>query len=372
MELNSSNKKIVFVLSQNDMGGHTRFCLHLSKLLIKNGFQCVIYVPFFTHYYYTKNYRASRNFRSLIIWVRYFLGQTKLEITTRHLRFMGSKMNISPVKIKRYFVSPNYNKLKAFDIFISSSHWQLAELDNKKMDLKKIIHVIHHIHTHDRTDLDKRFLQNKVSFIVSSKRTALEAENVGINVSKLISLGVDLDVFNPRKKSSKISSKKIGFFYYPNERKNPKLIIEVINLISNWNNQIEIHVFGNNFNTNRGNVYTHERLNEDEYSSLIANLDLFVYISRVEGFGLPPLEAMASGVAVISSDVGAVPEYIESGKDGVILPSHANSNTYFNKIVEIIDDNEYRKYLSLNAREKTKNWTWEKTYEKYLQVISNL
>ena len=66
---------------------------------------------------------------------------------------------------------------------------------------------------------------------------------------------------------------------------------------------------------------------------------------------------------LISSNVGAVPEYIESGKDGIILPPDANSHTYFNKIVEIISDSEYRKYLSMNALEKTKDWTWEKINE---------
>ena len=150
------------------------------------------------------------------------------------------------------------------------------------------------------------------------------------------------------------------------------MIVEVINLISAWNSNIEIHIFGHGFKLNPGNIHIHHSLNENEYSTFIANLDLFVYISRVEGFGLPPLEAMASGVAVISSDVGAVPEYIESGKDGIILPRDADSHTYFNKIVEIISDSEYRKYLSMNALEKTKAWTWEKTFEKYLKILSDL
>jgi glycosyltransferase involved in cell wall biosynthesis len=372
MAINPKNNKIVFILSQNDMGGHTKFCLYLSELFTKNGFKCVIYVPFFTHYYYTKHFRTGKNFRSLLIWIRYFLGQIKLEITSRRLRFMGSKINIYPAKIKRYLFSPNYNKLKSFDVFITSAHWQLAELDNKQIDLERIIHVIHHMHTHNRIGLDRRFLNTKVKLVVSSKQTSLEVEKVGISHSKLISLGVDLDVFNPRKKNSKNTSSKIGFFYYSNERKNPSLIVEVINLISAWNSNIEIHIFGNGFKLNPGNIHIHQSLNENEYSTFIANLDLFVYISRVEGFGLPPLEAMASGVAVISSNVGAVPEYIESGKDGIILPRDANSHTYFNKIVEIISDSEYRKYLSMNALEKTKDWTWEKTFEKYLKILSDL
>lgn len=50
-------------------------------------------------------------------------------------------------------------------------------------------------------------------------------------------------------------------------------------------------------------------------------LDLYVAPSRTEGFGLTPLEAMASGMAVIAGDVGAYPEIIVSGKTGAVVPT---------------------------------------------------
>jgi mannosyltransferase len=49
-------------------------------------------------------------------------------------------------------------------------------------------------------------------------------------------------------------------------------------------------------------------------------LDLFVAPQRWEGFGLTPLEAMASGVPVIAADVGAFSELIVEGKTGRIVP----------------------------------------------------
>ena len=50
-------------------------------------------------------------------------------------------------------------------------------------------------------------------------------------------------------------------------------------------------------------------------------IDLYVAPSRTEGFGLTPLEAMASGVAVIAGDVGAYPEIIVSGETGAVVPT---------------------------------------------------
>lgn len=50
-------------------------------------------------------------------------------------------------------------------------------------------------------------------------------------------------------------------------------------------------------------------------------LTLFVAPSRIEGFGLTPLEAMASGVACVTSDAGAYAEMIEQGVNGQVVPA---------------------------------------------------
>jgi len=58
-----------------------------------------------------------------------------------------------------------------------------------------------------------------------------------------------------------------------------------------------------------------------EVDAWYRSIDLYVAPSRTEGFGLTPLEAMASGVASIAGDVGAYPEIIVSGQTGAIVPT---------------------------------------------------
>ncbi|MHB0856226.1 MAG: glycosyltransferase family 4 protein [Anaerolineae bacterium] len=61
-------------------------------------------------------------------------------------------------------------------------------------------------------------------------------------------------------------------------------------------------------------VRYHEAVEDEALRMLYSRSRVFLYPSRYEGFGLPPLEAMACGAAVVSTRVGAVPEYAEPGE----------------------------------------------------------
>ena len=61
-------------------------------------------------------------------------------------------------------------------------------------------------------------------------------------------------------------------------------------------------------------------MTEDEKPGLYGHAELFVFPSRYEGFGLPPLEAMACGTPVIASDATSLPEIV--GDAGILVPPH--------------------------------------------------
>ncbi|MBX8826129.1 glycosyltransferase family 4 protein [Ochrobactrum sp. SFR4] len=61
----------------------------------------------------------------------------------------------------------------------------------------------------------------------------------------------------------------------------------------------------------------------DSISAWYRRLDVYVAPSRTEGFGLTPLEAMASQTAVVTSDAGAYPEIVVEGETGYVVPSGA-------------------------------------------------
>jgi mannosyltransferase len=81
-------------------------------------------------------------------------------------------------------------------------------------------------------------------------------------------------------------------------------------------------------------------------------LDLFIAPQRWEGFGLTPLEAMATGVPVIATDVGAFPELISAGKTGEVI-SRDDLPSMISTARRWIEDETLRGIASPSAREQS-------------------
>ncbi len=84
---------------------------------------------------------------------------------------------------------------------------------------------------------------------------------------------------------------------------------------------------------------------------------LYVFPSLYEGFGLPPLEAMANSCPVLSSNQASLPEILN---EAAIYFNPKDKNSFLNKFEEILSDNELReKYVKLGKKRAEKfNW-WE-------------
>jgi len=107
---------------------------------------------------------------------------------------------------------------------------------------------------------------------------------------------------------------------------------------------------------------------------VLSIMDLFVMPSLKEGLGLALMEAMASGLAVIGSDVGGIRNLIQDGENGLLVEP-GDSNAISQAILEILQNPEKKKLLGKAARKFiSENFSQEKmvlqTEKVYLECLS--
>jgi len=101
-------------------------------------------------------------------------------------------------------------------------------------------------------------------------------------------------------------------------------------------------------------------VSDAERSRLLQNASVFAFPSIYEGFGLPPLEAMAAGVPVVATAAGAVPEVV--GNAGVIVPV-GDVDQLAQALAYVLDDAEERARLIETGLRRAGEYTWERCAE---------
>jgi glycosyltransferase involved in cell wall biosynthesis len=93
---------------------------------------------------------------------------------------------------------------------------------------------------------------------------------------------------------------------------------------------------------------------------------VFAYLSSYEGFGLPPLEAMACGTPVVALNATSLPEVV--GRGGLLLPD-AEPPTVAAALRSVLSNGALRDQLAEHARAQARRFTWEATARAVLEEI---
>ena len=96
---------------------------------------------------------------------------------------------------------------------------------------------------------------------------------------------------------------------------------------------------------------------------------VFVYPSKYEGFGIPPLEAMKCGCPVVVSDNSSLPEVV--GDAGILCKTN-DEDEFVEKIEELLNNEDKREYLSAKGLRMSENFSWKKSAEKLLSIFENI
>ncbi len=163
------------------------------------------------------------------------------------------------------------------------------------------------------------------------------------NISGLIK------AFHDIKRNNKIKHKLVivGMNYFRYK--------EIFNVVNNLGLQDEIIFTG--------------RVEDDDLPMFYNGASLFVYPAFAEGFGLPPLEAMACGTPVISSNTSSLPEVI--GDAGILIDPY-NTQGLARAIYEVLSDKNLQERLKIKGLKRSKKFSWDNSAKKTLEVFSDI
>lgn len=105
---------------------------------------------------------------------------------------------------------------------------------------------------------------------------------------------------------------------------------------------------------------------DEDLPGLYSGASVFIYPSFYEGFGMPPLEAMACGVPVITSNNSSLPEVV--GGAGLMVEANDQSGLT-NAIKTVLTDNNLAAELAQKGLVQAKKFNWDSSAVKLLEVI---
>ena len=240
---------------------------------------------------------------------------------------------------------------------ISSHNWRMAFLNDAKNNIPKF---------------------NGLSCVSRELYDIAKFEKLNKNIF-LCSNGVDEQLFVPNKKIINKNKFTIGWISQKtngNLNKRPcdmkgyqHILLPLIDRLKEYKD-IEFLIHTNN----SSNAIDHSMM-----PSIYNNMDLYICTSLFEGTPNGVFEAASSGLPVISTSVGCVPELIRNGHNGILLNNYKNNidvintiNSFVSNILFLKENREFCKIMGYNNRlEIEKKWTWKERSKQWIPLLEN-
>jgi UDP-glucose:(heptosyl)LPS alpha-1,3-glucosyltransferase len=226
----------------------------------------------------------------------------------------------------------------------------------------------------------------------SAKRDIQKKYNISEEKVKVVYNGVNLDEFTPKnkirykdeinsiKKNFGIRKDELIFLFIGNyfQRKGLRYVITALSELKFPSYKL-IVVGEDNFRPYQELASKRRVKNKilflkksQKIAKFFALADIFLLPTLYEPFGLVILEAMASGLPVITSKSAGVSELIENGKEGLLLKDPKNPYEIVDKIKKLIKSDTLRGEIAKNARKKAEKYSWEITAKGILDVFESI
>lgn len=274
-------------------------------------------------------------------------------------------------KVKQIGINTiNNNNVEDADISIFTS--PLTAHSHNKLDSSKGKQV-YFIQGYENWDNSDEYVQETYKYgmknIVISQWLKDIVDKYSESESIIVKNGIDTDIFkiiNPIKNRNEYS---IAMIYHTDELKGTKYGLEALCSLKRLYPQLEVNMFGNSKRPKEMPDwinYTH-KANEEKVVEILNNSSIFICTSLFEGFGLPGLEAMSCGCALVTTDCFGPLEYVNEN-NGIVCKK-GSSDEIFNATRRILEDKELKDKIVKNGLNTIENWNINISQQKFEQEI---
>jgi glycosyltransferase involved in cell wall biosynthesis len=164
--------------------------------------------------------------------------------------------------------------------------------------------------------------------------------------------------------------------------KNVERLIDAFHILhTNGFEHLKLLIIGSDISkyaTLRRAIHTHDLhkyvrflgfVSDETLAALYRLAAVFVFPSLYEGFGFPPLEAMASGTPVVASNLSSLPEVLG---DAALLVDPYDANAIADAIRRVLLDDALRRDLSARGLKKVQDYSWEEAARRVRQIYDEV
>ncbi len=221
----------------------------------------------------------------------------------------------------------------------------------------------------------------------TSNVMAAEAKKYTGKSIKVIPFGIDLNIFKPEKVDSQFSDDdivigtvkhleyKYGLIYLLEAfallvKKQPELPLKLL-IVGGGSMERKLKEYAEELGISDKTVFT-GAVPHNKITGYHNMMDVEVYLSDYESFGVSVVEALACEKPVVVSNVGGLPEVVDDEKSGFIVPPK-NPLKASEAIGKLVIDNNLRKQFGKAGREKVeKYYNWDDNVEEMIKVYEQL
>lgn len=227
---------------------------------------------------------------------------------------------------------------------------------------------------------EKKALQSATSIIPVSLWMKSQIDDIIGLDSKTVFIpnGIDYEKYCANESSDNLIHPSILFVGRLIEIKGVDILIKALSIVKTSYPKIHLYVGGDGNQCKNLRLLTSELdlinnitflnfMPENEVIQMLSSADIFVLPSRFENAPMALMEALASGVPVIASNVGGIPHILDNGRIGILFQSE-NPEDLAQKIIKLLNDPKFGERLSGIGKEMLKEYSWDMIVEKTVDL----